>query len=152
MQRRAPMPEAEAPEPYDTRDPTAGLSPARHWGGFLAGGGIAFAVDAGMLEFGSRVLGLQPLVARPLAIATAMVAAWIVHRTVTFAVTTRPTVDELLRYMAAAWTTAAINYALFAAILVVRPSTTPFAALFAASVVATIFSYASMRYGVFRRS
>ncbi len=140
------------PELRETRDPAAGLTPARHWGGFIAGGVIAFTVDAGMLEFGVRVLGLQPLVARPLAIATAMVAAWITHRTLTFALTTRPTVGELLRYMTAAWMTAAINYALFAAILIVRPPTPPIAALVAASCVATIFSYVSMRYGVFRRS
>ena len=140
------------PERHESRDPAAGLSATRHFGGFAIGGGLAFAVDAGVLELGIRVLGLPPLVARPLAIATAMVAAWLVHRNLTFALTARPTIRELLRYMAAAWTTAAINYALFAAILVVWPSTLPFAALFAASVVATIFSYISMRYGVFRRS
>lgn len=136
----------------DDKDPAAGLSAARHYGGFLIGGGVAFAVDAGMLELGTRAFGLPPLIARPLAIATAMVAAWLAHRTLTFAVTARPTIGELLRYMTAAWTTAAINYALFAVILIGRPSTSPFAALVAASSVATIFSYLSMRYGVFRRS
>ena len=146
------MSEAGTSERRESRDPAAGLSATRHYGGFAVGGALAFAVDAGMLELGVRVLGLQPLIARPLAIATAMVAAWLVHRTVTFALIARPTIGELLRYMAAAWTTAAINYALFAAILIVRPTTLPFAALFAASVVATIFSYVSMRYAVFRRS
>ena len=140
------------PDVGKSTDPAAGLSPVRHWGGFLIGGAIAFTVDAGMLEIGVRLFRLQPLVARPLAIATAMVAAWLVHRTLTFALTTRPTAGELLRYMAAAWTTAAINYALFAVILIVRPPTSPFAALVSASAVATIFSYISMRYGVFRRS
>ena len=145
------MPEAGLPQRRDSRDPAAGLSATRHYGGFVIGGALAFAVDAGVLELGIRTLGLQPLVARPLAIATAMVAAWLVHRTVTFALQTRPTVGELLRYMTAAWTTAAINYALFAVILVARPTTPPFAALFAASIIATGFSYLSMRYAVFRR-
>lgn len=134
------------------RDAAAGLTPGRHWGGFLVGGAVAFAVDAGVLEMGVRLLGLQPLVARPIAISTAMVAAWLTHRTLTFALTSRPSLGEMGRYMAAAWTTAAINYALFAAILLARPTTLPIFALFAASCVATIFSYVSMRYGVFRRS
>ena len=68
-----------------SRDAAAGLSPTRHWGGFLVGGGVAFSVDAGILEFGVRWLGMQPLIVRPFAISTAMIAAWLTHRTLTFA-------------------------------------------------------------------
>lgn len=136
----------------DRRDRATGLGAARHWGGFLVSGAIAFCLDAGTLEFGVRVVGLDPLVARLFGISVAVVGAWLSHRTLTFAVTENPTVSEFARYAAAAGTTAAINYTVFAATLVVWPQTPRLVALIGASIVATIFSYLSMRYGVFRRS
>jgi len=134
-----------------SRDAAAGLQPARHWAGFLVSGGIAFVVDGGVMEFGVRVLGLPPLVARLAGIAVAMLAAWLAHRTLTFALTSKPSLGELGRYVAAASTTALINYSVFALILVAWPPAPRLGALVAASCVATIFSYLSMRYGVFRR-
>jgi putative flippase GtrA len=117
----------------------------------LATGAIAFAVDATVLELGVRVLGLPALGARLLAISIAMVVAWLAHRTWTFAVASRPDLREFARYASAASTTALLNYACFAALLLALPAIPRLAALVAASIVATIFSYVSMRYGVFRR-
>jgi putative flippase GtrA len=135
-----------------SRDASRDLTSARHWGGFIVSGGLAFCVDGGVMELGIRMLGLPPLVARIASVACAMVTAWLAHRRLTFALTTKPSLSEFGRYVAAASATALVNYAVFAFILLGWPSAPAFGALVAASCVATIFSYISMRYGVFRRS
>lgn len=140
-------------EPTEANDGAGGLaSPMRHWGGFLASGSLAFLVDAGVMELGMRLLQLPPHIARIVSVACAMVTAWLAHRKLTFALTTRPTLPEFGRYVAAASATALVNYSVFAFILLGWPSALPFVALVAATCVATIFSYVSMRYGVFRRT
>jgi putative flippase GtrA len=128
------------------------LGGARHWGGFLVSGLLAFAVDAAVLEAGVRLFALDPLVARVLAIALAMVTGWLAHRQLTFAVESRPTVAEFLRYLAAGWSAAAINYVVFAGFILVFPALPRLACLFLASGIAMVFSYAAMRYAVFKRS
>lgn len=120
--------------------------------GFLVSGGTAFAIDAGVLELGIRVFGLDPLVARIAAIALAMIAGWLCHRTLTFAVATAPSLAEFTLYAASAWVVALVNYACFAAILLFAPAVEPFVALVVASVIAMTISYVSMRYAVFRRT
>ncbi|HVY41930.1 MAG TPA: GtrA family protein [Hyphomicrobiaceae bacterium] len=125
-------------------------SAGRHWGGFLVSGLIALSVDATVLEIGVRLLALGPLLARLIAISCAMVVGWLAHRTLTFALRSPPSLNEFARYAAVAWTTAAINYGVFASIILVRPATLPFVALIAASIVATVFAYLGMRYGAFR--
>jgi putative flippase GtrA len=122
----------------------------RHWGGFLASGLIALSIDAAVLEAGVRLGHLHPLVARLLAISCAMVAGWLAHRTLTFALRSAPSVAEFVRYAAVAWTTAAINYGAFASILLARPATPPLLALSVASILATAFAYLGMRYAAFR--
>ena len=141
-------------KPVETNERTAALpdlKSVRHWAGFIVSGGLAFCVDGGILEIGIRVLGLSPFLARVLSVACAMLVAWLAHRRLTFALTTSPTVREFVRYAAAASATAIVNYAVFAFILLAWRNVPPFAALVAASCVATIFSYVSMRYGVFKR-
>ena len=125
---------------------------ARHWGGFLASGLLAFAVDAAMLEIGVRLLALDPLVARLAAISLAMVAGWLAHRRWTFAVIEQPTLGEFFRYAAAGWMSAIVNYAAFALMLVLMPTINRLAALVIASALAMILSYVTMRYAVFRRA
>jgi putative flippase GtrA len=136
----------------DLGDPARDLPRLRHWGGFLLAGCTAFLVDWSVLELGVRLLGLPPLIARLFAVSVAMVTAWLAHRRLTFALTSSLSIAEFMRYAAAAWTTAALNYVCFAAVLLAWPSVSRLAALVFASIVATIFSYLSMRYGVFRRS
>jgi putative flippase GtrA len=135
-----------------SRDAAAGVPRARHWLGFLFSGVLAFTVDWLCMEAGVRLLGLPPLVARLAGVACAMVVAWLAHRTLTFALTMTPSIGEFARYVAAASTTAMINYSVFALLIIIRPVTSRFAALVIASIIATIFSYLSMRYAVFRRS
>ena len=131
-------------------DPARNLPPLRHWGGFLISGLIALTCDAAVLQLGTAVFGLRPLTARLFAICIAMVAGWLAHRRLTFSLTAPPTIGEFTRYAAIAWTTAAINYAAFAAVLYILPATHPLAALVVASILATIFAYIGMRYGAFR--
>ncbi len=124
----------------------------RHWGGFIVSGATALATDALILELLTRFAGLSPFLARLLAIAAAMVAGWRAHRFLTFKVQTAPTLQEFFAYVAVAWMAAAINYAVFAAILLWRPTTLPLVALIAASFVAMAFAYIGMRFGVFRKA
>ena len=89
--------------------------------GFLVSGGIAFAVDALVLQLLTAGLGVHPIAARLVAISLAMIAGWLMHRTFTFAVTTPPSVAEFLRYAGVAWTAAAINYGVFVLIALGAP-------------------------------
>jgi putative flippase GtrA len=128
-----------------------GQHPLRHGLGFLVSGGTAFAVDALVLELLTALLGLNPIAARLVAISLAMVAGWLMHRTLTFAVPVRPSVAEFLRYAGVAWAAAAVNYALFVAILLVRDETEPLVALVVSSLAAMVVAYLGMRFAAFRQ-
>ena len=140
-----------------TEEPTSGSGAARphpltrHIGGFATSGAIAFTVDAAVLAILTRGVGMDPFLARLLAIAVAMVAGWRAHRRLTFDVRRPASLGEFLSYAAVAWTSAAVNYAAYAAILLLRPGTEPLAALVGASLVAMVVSYLGMRFGVFGR-
>jgi putative flippase GtrA len=129
-----------------------GQHPLRHGLAFLVSGGVAFAVDAVVLEVLTRVLGLHPIAARLAAIALAMVAGWLMHRTFTFAVEVRPSLAEFLRYAGVAWSAAAINYGVFVLVVLAYPAVAPLAALVVSSAVAMTFSYLGMRFAAFRRA
>src|SRR3977135_3586891 len=118
-----------------------GQHPIRHGLGFLVSGGTAFAVDALVLQLLTAVLGVHPIPARLVAISLAMVAGWLMHRTFTFAVPAPPSVAEFLRYAGVAWTAAALNYAAFVLIVLLRPHVEPLVALVISSAAALIFSY-----------
>ncbi len=118
--------------------------------GFLISGGAAFATDAAVLEALVRLTPLSPLICRPFAILCAMVVGWQMHRRFTFAVKTPSTWREFASFAAVAWGAAAINYALFAGLLLAFPSLTPFAALVTSSALAMVFSYFGYRLHVFR--
>lgn len=125
-------------------------SGARHWGGFLVSGGLAFATDAGMLALLTRGFGIGPFVARALAIACAMVVGWLGHRRLTFDVPARPSWREFAHYAALQWTSVASNYGLYALLLALWPRLEPLPAMFVSSLVAMAVSYLGMRFGVFR--
>lgn len=128
-----------------------GRSPVRHWAGFLASGVIAFAVDAGVLTLLTRGFEADPFVARLAAIAVAMVAGWLAHRRLTFAVSAPPSVAEFVTYATLAWSVAALNYAVYAAVLLLVAGTDPVVALVVSSLAAMTASYLGMRLGVFRK-
>ena len=126
---------------------TSGLA---HWLGFLASGGAAFATDAAVLEALIHLTALSPLLCRLLAFPCAMVVGWQMHRRFTFAVKTPATVREFLTFAAVGWSAAAVNYAVFAGLLLALPSLPPLAALVASSAIAMVYSYFGYRFRVFR--
>jgi putative flippase GtrA len=125
--------------------------PVRHGLAFLISGGTAFIVDALVLKLLTSVLGLHPIAARLAAIALAMVAGWLMHRTFTFRVTARPSLPEFLRYAGVAWTAAAVNYGLFVLIVLTYPAIEPLVALVVSSAVGMVFAYLGLRFAAFRQ-
>jgi putative flippase GtrA len=133
----------------DTSPPGA-QHPVRHGLAFLVSGGAAFLVDALVLTLLTAVVGLHPILARVAAIALAMVAGWLMHRTFTFRVAARPSLREFLRYAGVAWTAAAVNYGVFVLIVLAYAGIEPLVALVVSSVVAMAFAYIGMRFAAFR--
>jgi putative flippase GtrA len=121
-----------------------------HGLGFLLSGSIAFLVDAAILTALTSLAGLHPVVARVFAISIAMVAGWLSHRRFTFRLAISPSVPEFLRYAAVGWVAAALNYAVFVAIVLVWPGIVPVYALVVSSLITMTFSYLVMRFAVFR--
>lgn len=137
------MPEKDAPDQRGYP-----VSPLHHYGGFALAGLLALTTDGLILE-GLTGAGWDPLLARPLAIAVAMIVSWLVNRRVTFAVPGRPSLREYVRFAGVSWSAQAVNYLVFGAILIARPVTAPLVALVLASLVAMFVSYFGFRYGVF---
>jgi putative flippase GtrA len=132
--------------------PEAGIDTRsfRHWGGFIFSGAIAFLIDAGItaaLHYGA---GLDPFSSRFIGIVVAMVAAWLLHRRITFDVATPANLREFARFAGVAGSANALNYAVYALILLLRPAVWPLVALVCSTAVATVFSYLGFRLGVFR--
>jgi len=121
-----------------------------HASRFLISGTLAFLTDAAVL-WGLTRLGVDPFLARLAAIAIAMVVGWQAHRNFTFALTRRPSVREFVAYASVAWTAAAMNYVIYAGVLIAWPGTPPLLSLAIASVIAMVLSYLGMRFGVFGR-
>lgn len=123
----------------------------RHWGGFLFSGGVAFLVDTIVTLGLVHLAGLDRFMARVVAILVAMVVAWLLHRRLTFRVSAPPSLTEFLRFAGVAWTANAINYLVYAGILILWPATVIIVALIASTLIAAIFSYVGFRFGVFRQ-
>ncbi len=135
----------------ETRRPgerAGAVSPAVHYSGFVIAGLLALAADMLILE-ALILAGLHPLIGRPFAISLAMVVSWLVNRTITFAVPGPPSFREYARFAAVSWTSQAVNYTIFGAILIARPATPPLLAVVMASFVSMFVSYFGFRYGVF---
>jgi putative flippase GtrA len=123
----------------------------RHYGGFVMGGGMAFLTDVGILNLLTIYAGLSPFIARLVSIATAMVVSWLMHRTVTFHASTRPSLKEFGQFAAVAWSAQAVNYVVFSIVLFFVPTIGETLAAFIGSGVAMFFSYTGFRFGVFAR-
>jgi putative flippase GtrA len=133
----------------DTSAPGA-QHPVRHGLAFLVSGATAFLVDALVLKALTALAGLHPILARIAAIALAMVAGWLMHRTFTFRVRARPSLAEFLRYAGVAWTAAAVNYGVFVLIVLAFAGIEPLVALLVSSAAAMAFAYIGMRFAAFR--
>lgn len=127
------------------------LRSLRHWGGFVFSGGTAFLVDAVVTGALVHFVGLDRFTARIIGIAIAMVVAWLMHRRISFNVTTARSWNEFLRFATVALSANALNFAVYSLILLVFPRTYYLVALVIATAIATTFSYTGFRMGVFRR-
>jgi putative flippase GtrA len=90
------------------------------------------------------------LPARVGSIAASMVVGWLMHRRFTFRISARPTWTEFARFIGVAWSTAIVNYSLFVGFLYLLPSLEPLIAVFAAGLIAMVWSYLGLRFAAFR--
>lgn len=127
----------------------AEVSRLRHVGGFIVAGSTAFVTDVGVFQVLHATLSVNPLIARLLSISVAMVVSWLINRRLTFDVPGPPRLAEFLRFAAIAWMSSAVNYAVFAAALLLRPDVWPPLAIAIATGVAMGVSYLGMRLAVF---
>lgn len=124
----------------------------RHGAGFLASGLLATVTDASVLVTLTRIAGLDPFTARLIAIGCAMVVGFFAHRRLTFGLREPATLKQFGTYVSVAGSAAAINYALYAAILLIWPSTEPLLAMLAPTLIAMTISYLGLRFAVFRKA
>jgi putative flippase GtrA len=118
---------------------------------FGVAGGTGFLVDAGLLTLLLQATTLGPLAARAIAISVAMLVTWLLNRTFTFGYSRHSLAIEAFRYGSVCLTSALVNYALYAALLITIPVLRPLAALVLASAAAMAFSFFGYSRLVFRR-
>ena len=122
----------------------------RHYGGFVLGGVSALATDMAVLALLTRVVGLNAFIARPFGIGTAMVVSWLINRTITFRATVPASLLEFSKFAGVSATAQAINYLVYAVLLLLVPALIPELAVVLACLVSMLVSYAGYRFGVFR--
>ena len=113
----------------------------RRWISFGTIGLIALAIDASILTVLTSRAGLSPFLSRVPAILVAMVFGWLGNRRITFGLRSKPNLAEFLRYAAASGLGICVNYAAFAALLLLIPGVVLVGAMALASVVAAGVSY-----------
>lgn len=124
----------------------------RHALAFICAGGMGFCADGAILLTLEYGLGLSPFIARIFSIMVAAVVAWLAHRTLSFGVTVAPTLKEFLQFLTLGATTSTINYLVFSFLLWAQWVDKSFLALIASALLAMVFSYCGMRFGVFRKT
>lgn len=127
-------------------------STVKHGAGFVVSGLLATATDACVLVGLTRGVGMDPFSSRLIAIACAMIVGFFAHRRLTFAVREPATLHQFARFVSVAATASAINYALYAAILLQWPGTDPLIAMLAPTIAAMTISYLGLRFAVFRKA
>ena len=111
---------------------------------------VGFLVDAGLLQ-GLLGAGLGPFSARLISISIAVAVTFLLNRGWAFGTGGRDWRTELAAYIGVAAASALLNYAIFAAILFLRPATPAFLALIVASGTAMAASYLGYGGFVFRK-
>ncbi len=117
---------------------------------FCAIGALGFAIDAALLQALIDLLALPALAARLVSILVAVTATWALHRHYTFRSSDPDRLAEWGRFAAVNAMGAALNFAVFGAVLGLAPATPPLAALAAGSVVALAANYLGSRLFAFR--
>ncbi len=125
------------------------VSRLRHYGGFILAGSSAFLTDVAVFQGLHALLSLNPLIARLISIAVAMVVSWLINRRLTFNVPGPPRLAEFLRFAPVVSLSNALNYVIFSGILIAVPETWPPLAIAVATGIAMVASYLGMRHAVF---
>lgn len=128
-----------------------GRSTVKHGAGFIASGVIATATDAAVLVALTKGFAFDPFSSRIAAIGCAMVVGFFAHRRLTFDVQESATLAQFGRFVSVAVSAAAINYAIYAGILLVWPQTEPLVAMLAPTLAAMTISYLGLRFAVFHK-
>lgn len=116
---------------------------------FALVGVIGFVIDAGLTTY-LVATGLDPFTSRIIALALAMFTTWRLNRSLTFGKSNTSQTREGLRYGLIALVAAAINYAAYAAMIVIVSGIWPAIAVAAATGVSMIFSYVGYSRFAFR--
>jgi putative flippase GtrA len=110
-------------------------------------GVIGFAVDAGVLAL-LLLAGWDPVAARAVAIPVAVFATWALNRSFTFPEAQQgPALASLVRYAGVSATGAAVNFAVYTALVFL--AVPPLAALAVASIVAMAVNYLGSKHFAF---
>ncbi|MEM9178235.1 MAG: GtrA family protein [Pseudomonadota bacterium] len=119
------------------------------FGRFAFVGAIGFVVDMGTTLL-LIALGIDPLLARIVAIGLAMLTTWRLNRAMTFGPSQTSQVSEGLRYFLVAIAVAACNYAIYAALLLNIPAIQPALAVLISVGFATGLSFFGYRQFAFK--
>ena len=118
----------------------------KHLVRFLQVGGVAFALDAGLLWLLVYQVGLPPILARGLSFFVTIVVTFILNAHYTFAASVRESSKS--RYVATQCLGAGINFMTYA-VLVLNGVLGPLWALVAASFLGSTHNFLMMRHFVF---
>jgi putative flippase GtrA len=108
---------------------------------FAMVGAAGFVVDCGTLALVLKTTPLDAFSARFISIATAILATWLLNRTVTFGKSGHSLAREAMRYGGVGIAGSALNYAIYSTVLLAVPNAGAFPALFIASGSVMVLSY-----------
>lgn len=134
--------------PNDPAPPLAPLS--RRLRRFALAGATGFAIDAVLLSVLIR-LGLDPFSARLIAITVSALTTWQLNRRITWSKSQDGVAREGGRYFTVVVSAAAVNYAVYSAVLLALPGTAPLIALVVGTGAAMAFSFLGFDRFAFRR-
>jgi putative flippase GtrA len=129
-------------------DSSSDIEPSPNLLGFAISACLAFALDAGIL-WSLIQFDIDPLAARIVSMAAALVVGWLINRTWTYADPSRPSFVEFARYAATGALVMGVNYAAFALTLILWPVVDPMEALVMGTVVALVVSFGGYCVAVF---
>ena len=117
---------------------------------FILIGGLGFIADAGLLLVFIQ-MGLNPFAARVVSISVTMIMTWRLNRALTFGPSHDSAMKEAARYFSVAVTVAALNYVVYASLLVAVANCPPVLATALATGVCTLVSFLGYGRFAFRR-
>ena len=119
---------------------------------FLIIGGIAFFIDAGVLQGLVNFLNVDPYSARFISFTYAVIFTWLMNRKYTFSIIFSPSLQEFIKYLATQSIGLAINFTIYSlCILSINLAADyPILALIPATGLALIFNFLSMKKIVFK--